>query len=305
MREHLTPNACGPLAENLLESVERFRSWGIRVPDSSRLIRSAQVLLQVHEAGVYPVAEQRLIEIGRALQDAHDFRYIGACMPPDRLDPIALDLQEAVGGTRVDYEESRAPYQFQVQYLVGAILGFGDVTPITPIASDKSYPDFYFQNGTLWYGVEVKRPASVKGAPRLLNKAARQLSKLRLHSGVVVMDLSECVSNTVEFVRSGSSANRNLEGELETRAEYLEDIVWSEPQRRRRAGFENVGVLLTVARAMVWNMDDLSHPFLQQRCRFATFNDHSGNNLLRIRNRWLVDTFYRGLQAAGYEVAPN
>jgi hypothetical protein len=226
-------------------------------------------------------------------------------MPAERLDPIALDLQEAVGGTRVDNEESRAPYQFQVQYLVGAILAFGGVTPITPIASDKSYPDFYFQNGTFWYGVEVKRPTSVKGAPRLLNKAARQLRKLRLHSGVVVMDLSECVSNTVDIVYPGSSATRDLEGELVDCAERLEDVVWSEPQQSRRPGFANVGVLLTFARAMVWNMDDLSHPFLQQRCRFAVFNDRGGNTALQIRNNWLVNTLHKGFRAVGYEVAHN
>jgi hypothetical protein len=117
------------------------------------------------------------------------------------------------------------------------------------------------------------------------------------------MDVSECVGDAV-IIHDGDAGalSASFEVDFATLAEVLEDLVWSDEAKRTLPGYEGVGVLLSYARVIVWDRTDLRFPQLLQRCRFASFNNRGGQNLLWHRNDWLKRILYTGLEAAGYEM---
>jgi hypothetical protein len=301
-RYPLAPEHVGALASNLSETIAKFRRWDVRVLDVNRLERGRRMLEDVARNGAYPSDTSKLRLIGAALADALEFRYISHAMPEERLEILTKDLQKSVGGTLMR-EGSREAYQFQTQFWVGAVIGLAGVTPIIPPPRQTKSPDYFIQNGTIYYGVEVKRPSSVAGAERALKDAARQLAAANV-SGAIVIDVSDCIApDAFELVDSPlNSTPPAWEGEFRRIAEKLEGLAFDDERRQVRPEFFPATVMLITANVCRWNLSDLRHPDLKRLCRFGCFFRVNQRNLAYHRAVWLQDVLYKGIQAAGHEV---
>ncbi len=299
----LTADVCRPMAGFLEEAIARLKAWEVRVLDVSRLEQERQLLLNVAAKGHYPRDPAQLRLIAHALRDAHEFRCISACMPKARVEQIAKELQRAVGGTPDRRPGSREAYQYQTQFWVGAILGFGRVTPIIPPTSPRRSPDYLVRNGTLFHGVEVKRPQTPEGAVRQMLSGSQQLAAAKVGGAVVVdvsdfiapegteiVDLPGCDGDTPAYARAFQEIALNLE-----RAAFDDD------RNQPRAAFMPAGVLLVTATVVRWRLDDLRCPDLSRVCRFGVFWRRRGT-LSYHRAFWLKDVLYEGLLAAGHKI---
>lgn len=134
----LTPERMEDLADRMDKAVSFVRAWGIRVIDAGRLGRSASLLRRVAAAGSFPAAETELTAVAHAARDAQEFSEIAAVLPDDELKPLAVDLQQSVGGTLGVGGTTAAQYQSQLW--VGAMLAHsgrptGMIVEITEIVS--------------------------------------------------------------------------------------------------------------------------------------------------------------------------
>lgn len=301
-RVPLTPSICGLMAQHLGYAVESFERWGIRIVDVNRLREAQRLLQEVCDDGAFPSDPSRLGRVAHALQDAHDFRYITSCMPRERLEPIARDLQLAVGGDLRRDATNRVAYQYQSQFLVGALIAFAGSEPIIQKNQARRTPDYWILNGTSYYAVEVKRPASEAGASKLLKSASKQLSIRPCHVGAAVFDLSDCIDMPLFEAGRSEEPARILNDLVAQHSVKLEDQIFDEESRRFLPGFERIGVLVSFARAFWWNPNDMSRANLIGAARFVAFHPKGLRTLTYHRTEWLREVFYRGLVACGYDV---
>ena len=304
-RIELTPQACVALSEDLSDVLDALERWSIRVLDVSRLRRSQVLLYDVGAAGSFPADPGKLSRIANAIWDAHDFRYISSCLPPQRLEPIARDLQKAVGGTISRNHPDRTPYQFQSEFVVATAFAFGGAEPVFPTSEEHERPEFFVTSGTRNYGVEVKRPGSWAKGRRAIRKAARQLASPGIDFGLAVVDVTECVSSEVQHIVSGGRSEAvfdSFKAEVNRLGGALEDQIWNDRRRCYRPDGASMAALITVARSSAWFLDDLSHPSLVPYMRIATFNPSPGRTLRWHRTQWLIKTLLTGMTAAGYRM---
>jgi hypothetical protein len=262
-----------------------------------------RVLNTVAAVGAYPENTEELRLIGRALIDALEFRYISYSMPNEKLEVLTKELQRAVGGTltRVGNQES---YQFQTQFWIGAIIGLSEVTPIIPPPSAKKNPDYFVQNGTMYYGIEVKRPSASLGAERALRSAASQL-RARNVDGAIVVDVSECIApGAVEIINGPHREVDRLtcDDAFQEIALRMENIVYDDERRRLKPGFPSATVVVVTANICQWNLSDLRYPKLMRPCRFGAYLRVGQANLAYHRALWLRDILFKGIAAAGHEI---
>lgn len=304
-RIELTPKACAALSENLSDVLNTLERWGIRVLDISRLRRSQILLYDLGEAGSFPSDPGRLSRIANAIWDAHDFRYISSCLPARRLEPIARDLQKAVGGTISRDHSDRTPYQFQSEFVVATAFAFGGAEPVFPTSEEHEKPEFFVTIGTRNYGVEVKRPSSLEKGRRAVRKAARQLALPGIDFGIAVVDVTECLPGELRHIVSGPRSETvfdSFKAEVKRMGSVLEDQIWDDRRRRYCPGGASVAALVTVARSSAWFLDDLSHPSLVPYMRVAVFSPSPGRTLRWHRTQWLLKTLLTGMTAAGYRM---
>ena len=302
---HYTAEWCADMATYLDECVGVLETWGIRIVGPNRLRRAADILRKIGTAGQYPPDPERLRSIGHAIRTAHDFRYIAACLPGDRLRELAVDLQRSVSGDLDERSDDRAGYQYQTQLVIGAVIAFADHAPVIPALDSPARADYYVENGTHWYGIEVKRPGSLSGARKGLKKAAQQLGSTSVHMGATVLDLTDLfrAEETMIVARGPAQAERHgLSQSLATTSLKLEEQVFDDDRRRFKTGYEHVGAYLAFVRGCVWNLDDLRYPDLFQQARFATFSPTTGHTLWWHRAQWLVEMLRAGTEATGHRV---
>lgn len=304
-RIELTPQACAALSENLCDVLDALERWDIRVLDVSRLRRSQILLSDVGATGSFPENPEKLSRIANAIWDAHDFRYISSCLPAERLEPIARDLQKAVGGTISRNHPDRTPYQFQSEFVVATAFAFGGAEPHFPTSEEHERPEFFVTNATRNYGVEVKRPSSWRKGRRAVRKAAQQIAQPGIDFGMAVVDVTECISSEVRNIVAGQRSEAvfdSFKAEVKSKGSVLEDEIWDDRRKCYHRGGASVAALVTVARSSAWFLDDLSHPSLVPYMRVTCFNPSPGRTLRWHRTQWLVGTLLNGMTAAGYRM---
>jgi hypothetical protein len=124
-----------------------------------------QVLEEVAETGRFTYEHRGDHDAIHALQLAFDLREVAATLP----DVLVADLRKAIEtcarGPLDPPQEDLAPVQAQSEMIVRAAYARSGESPRQPShsgAGGRAKPDILLENGTITYGVEVKRPTRLK-----------------------------------------------------------------------------------------------------------------------------------------------
>lgn len=296
----LTPQRMAELADNLTAAVTSFREWGVRVHDRGRVWDVIRLLRSVAEAGSFPERPSSLVQIGHAASDAQELAQVAWVLPQIRIQPVVVELQRAVAG--VLGMQAKAAYQAQSELWVGAMFAHSDtLTAIPTMLSGKS-PDYVLRNGDAEYSVEVKRPAGNLRASKLISEAAAQLRGSRYHGAGLVVDLTDCIASDVAVVLDSGPPKPDWgDAEIETLTGELFGRIFDIPSGHSRVGRDHFFALVTFARLLYWDRDDLSRIYLDRKISHRTIHPGSGSNLRAHRARWLARLLSRGMERVGYE----
>jgi hypothetical protein len=205
----LSPSACSALAAAIDDAIEIFSKWQLPTGMSTRLLKARGRLLEVVKQGSYGETSDEIFETGKAILLANDFYLISRTLTDDRADPIAEELEVALGGTLTEVEtKKKTPFDLQSQFWFGTVLAHSRLHPSVP-DSRKRRPDYLINVDTLLCGVEIKRPESEPSAKRALSTAASQLNEYGL-PGVIVLDLSRCIGADDLILHSGEPTARQI-----------------------------------------------------------------------------------------------
>jgi hypothetical protein len=251
----LGPEACEEYGKALTWAISQLALAGLRVPRHGRLYQAADLLDRVARARRFPEDRLGQRSVANAMADASDYYDIMQTLPPAELQRISSEVQRAMKGDNRSPRRGSAVFQVQAQLWLASVLTRGGYRPRVPEQRDGiRSPDFLIEEGMSVYGAEVKRPGTELGARRQLAKAATQLRDYGV-LGCVLMDLSECVGlEELEYVSqeaARATSDRCLERthELSMR---LSDQIIDRSAHRRRAGYENIMGLFTIARGFSW-----------------------------------------------------
>ncbi len=286
------------VAQRLDDVVSIFDGWGIRVVDSNRLRESSRLLRRVYAAGAFPTTRDELLRISHAVRDATEFIEIGDALPQERLRPLAVDLQQAVGGALG--RGSTKASQYQTQLWIGAMLAYSGANVGIILNAVGQSPDFVISNGTLSYAVEVKRPNEFR-ADQIVSKANKQISASRYHGGVIVVDLTDCIDQELVITIGADPHQENTAAKraaTELTAELIKEVHDGGsnsflPNRTQIFG------LVTTGRTVHWDENDNSRIYLQRFLINRIFAGGYRNTLRGKRARWLTELIDRGVTTAG------
>jgi hypothetical protein len=187
------PSGLSLLASKLGEAIEIIRSWRIRVPEPSRLPVASRLLEQIATRSSYPSDPAQLNRIANSIRIAFDFYHITRVLPEERIAVVAEDLRRALKGTVDDVGPTEAN-RAQSQVLMAAVMAAGGLKPGAPRTGGGVTPDYVTQVGTLSFAVEIKRPESLAGLKAKIDEAIGQLAAIDTAGGVLVIDVSDCMS---------------------------------------------------------------------------------------------------------------
>lgn len=301
-RGPLTVGALGRIADHLAEVLDEFRAWKIPVSKAGRLSKILNLITDTASAGQYPNGDEDLLRVGTALQTAQEFIEIGNSLPTARIEVVAQDIEIALGGTLDWRPGNKAPLQRQTQLWTGAMMvQAGAPTGVLEHPVGKN-PDYELQNGTMRYAVEVKRPESNNGAAGLVRTASRQIRSGRYHGGSIVMDLTDCIDESIECViASGIPGPEALHEELVSRVQSLHHRIFDDSDSVLRSGREHVFGLVAFARHQFWNRDDLSVPYLGKAVVTVEYQRGGPRTLKAHRAKWLGRLVHDGIVKSGHE----
>lgn len=293
---------CADYVRQLDDVIASLTARGLRESCFQRLRAGRTLLSRVAAEGRYPSDPERLRLIGHALRDAHEFFLIHDCLPHKRIDVVERELEHALGGALGQRGGNRKPFQYQSQLWVGAVLASTGINPLVVMDDDnRTKLDYYLDNGTRRYGIEVKRPETEESAARAVVKAARQLRNTRTY-GAVVIDASDCFEpNASATPTLGAESGLNAwDAAVNRFAHSLCSDLFEKSRPRIRSKFDFVIGLIIVAKALGWDLGDLTAPHLLSKGWYFTLTRNSPNTLLSHHARWICNVFSRGMNAAGY-----
>jgi hypothetical protein len=206
---HLSPPACSALAAAVDDALDIFCRWQLPVGMSTRLLKAKSRLLKVANQNSYGETSDELYETAKAILLANEFYLISRTLKEDRAEPIAQELEIALGGTLSETKsKNKNAFDIQSQFWFGTVLAYSGLHPAVP-DSKKRRPDFIINVGSLSCGVEIKRPQSGESAWRAISSAASQLRAYGL-PGVIAVDLSQCVGADELILHRGAVAARQI-----------------------------------------------------------------------------------------------
>ena len=290
------------MASQLEEVIGEFNAFGVKIPASSRLPSIARLLRATGTVGAYPDDPERLSLLAEAIRDGQEFINIAGVLPKAPFASVRNDLQIAVGGALRSVSEATGTHlQHQSQLWTGAMLAnSGSQTGVLITPGNGRTPDFFIENGTMRYAVEVKRPA---GALRnVVRYAAEQIRGKRVHGGMLVVDVTDQVKPEDRFTcapRAPEFETAKIRtGELLAR---LHAQIYDEQRGRMRPGREHIFGLVVFLRAGHWNTADLSFPYLHRPVMGITYGKDLRPTLRVLRAEKLVRIIREGIEATGYE----
>jgi hypothetical protein len=300
--QQLTPARLADVATYLEDATKAFRTWGVKIASGTRLLKSIDLLRQIADSGQYPSDRVCLAVIGEAIRDAQEFIEIANVLPDNPIEAVQHDLGRAVRGDLIAPGPTGPNLQFQSQLWVAAMIGEPDFPAgVLSMRSSEESPDYVLRNGTLEYGVEVKRPSGKLDAKTIVRKAARQIRSPRFHGGVIVVDLTDCVP--VEFrlqFGSGAQPNAAVPENIKTLLGGLHAEIFSELDTLLRDRREHVYSLIGFARSTYWDECDLAFPQLSRYVATVNYWRRDHRTLRAHRARWLGSLIHAGITRAGH-----
>ena len=297
-----TPANCTKLARRLESALGKLESLGVRIPLQGRLARAVGRLEGLRGKKEFPSDREELRVLSYAIIDAVEVSQIAECLAESAGGTIIPELQKLMGGSEGRVGEGASAYQYQSQYLVGAMFAYAGIRPLVPSSrvDGRRLPDFLLPNGNSYVGVEVKRPSSRSAAKRLVRSAAGQIRYTKDTGCGVVVDLTDSLlEEPVLFGTSGSEVPLLQRAFLEIAGD-LEQSVMSD--RRFAQGFPDRGMFLGArARFPVWDLEDLTSLRIQQQVKGAVFYRVKGC-LPHLRSEWAMKSLYAGMREAGLDV---
>ncbi|MCA1792182.1 MAG: hypothetical protein LC667_20745 [Thioalkalivibrio sp.] len=253
---------------------------------------------QIYSVGVFPADRDELLHVSHAIRDATEFIEISDALPPERLRPLAVDLQAAVAGG-IGQGASRAA-QYQTQLWIGAMLAYSGSNVGVLLHADGKNPDFVATNGTLHYAIEVKRPSKFR-ARRIISEANDQITARHYHGGAIIVDLTDCIPPTLAVTvgRDPHGDDRPLKREAMRLTRELNEQIYDYENKESYPTRAGVFGVVTMGRTIHWDENDRSRIYLQ---RFMIPVVHWGghrNTLRGHRAQWLTKLIQHGVTTAG------
>jgi hypothetical protein len=248
---HLSPSACLALAAAVDDALDIFGKWQLPIGMSTRLLKAKGRLLKVANENSYGENPNELYETAKAILLANEFYLISRTLKEDRAEPIAEELEIALGGTLGETEsKKKSAFDIQSQFWFGTVLAYSGLRPAIP-DSKKKRPDFIISIGSLSCGVEIKRPQSKESAWRAISSAASQLRAYGL-PGVIAVDLSQCVGVDNLILHKGAVSARRI---VQRRFYPLVDQLTNAVRTYSRSDkFDRILLLKTYARFFNWTL---------------------------------------------------
>jgi hypothetical protein len=249
----LSPSACSALAAAIDDASEVFSRWQLPTGMSTRLLKAKGRLLKVADQDSYGTTPDELYETAKAIILANDFYLISRTLKDDRADPIAEELEVALGGTLSEIEtKKKNAFDIQSQFWFGTVLAYSGLHPAVP-DSKKRRPDFLINVGSLSCGVEIKRPKTQASAWRALSSAASQLREYGL-PGAIVLDLTQCVNADELILHKGRVSASQI---VKHRFYPLADRLTKEASNYSRSDkFGRILLLKMYARYFNWTLGE-------------------------------------------------
>jgi hypothetical protein len=299
----LQPERLDHVAAMLDEAVGAFRSWGITVGETNRLLRISKLLVRTAAEAAYPRDEERLSVLAESIRNAQEFIEIATVLPAEPIASVKHDLRKAIRGDLVGSGGPTGPHlQHQTQLWVGAMLAqaYAKVGVLMQPGGEKN-PDFILSNGTLQYAVEVKRPNGGLDAYNTVRKAVRQIRSPKYHGGMIVVDLTDCIDLTDRYTcRSGSPDFSGVRDKTNYLLHDLHREVFEDTSEFIKPGREQVFGIIGFCRATHWDLEDLSVPHLLRYVGTVLYWRRDHRTLRAVRARWLTDLIHNGISAAGH-----
>ena len=294
----LTPAKMTDLADRLKDAIAAIERWGMNLHPMSRLNETECLLREVASIGSFPDSHDDLLRVAHAARDAQEFSEIAGMLPGEPLHPAAIALRKATKGKL--FQTGGAPYQFQSELWVGALLSCA--VDFLGVPLSQGQPDYIVKNGNMKYGVEVKRP---QREDSILTRAAKGVKQLEVpsqhyHGGALVMDLTDCVgSGLASTLDSGPPILDPVQNWIALRMQELHRYVYDDAAGRIRKGRHHIFSVTVVVRLVHWDLGDLSQMYLTRYIGCLVY-PKSPKSLRGLRADWLAGLFHRGAQAAGY-----
>ena len=138
----LSPSACAALAAAIDDALEIFDRWQLPIGMSTRLLKARSRLLKVSNQSSYGENSDELYETAKAILLANEFYLISRTLKEDRAEPIAEELEVALGGTLNEIEaKKKTAFDIQSQFWFGTVLAYSGLHPAIP-DSKRRRPDF-------------------------------------------------------------------------------------------------------------------------------------------------------------------
>jgi hypothetical protein len=249
----LSPSACSALAAAIDDALEIFDRWQLPTGMSTRLLKARSRLVKVVDQNSYGKNSVELYETAKAILLANEFYLISRTLKEDRAEPIAEELDVALGGALREIEsKKKRAFDIQSQFWFGTVLAYSGLHPAVPDGK-KRRPDFIISVGSLSCGVEVKRPKSQESAWRNVASAASQLRSYGL-PGVIAVDLSQCVgADELVLHRGAVSARQIVKHRFYPLVNQLTEAVRNYSQSDK---FDRILLLKTYARFFNWTLGE-------------------------------------------------
>jgi hypothetical protein len=189
----ITVANCAEWQRVLEQVVAQLEQAGVRVPKSGRLRRAIDTIERAARAGAHPTAKRDQLAFAHAMSDAADFFDIGHILPSQLTTQLVGELRTLMKGQVGRTSQDGSSQRFQSQFWLGTILHRGGYRPQVPQGLGNRAPDYLIEEGTMVYGVEIKRPDTARSAESALVDASKQLQSYGV-KGCVILDLSSAAA---------------------------------------------------------------------------------------------------------------
>ena len=299
----LTVERLPQLASRVDAAIARVAALGVTVHSGSRFPLISRLLRTTSAAGRYPNDRGALEVVGESIRDAQEFIEISAALPSTPVASVVETLRRAIKGGLTDSQSIGPHLRAQTELWVGAMMsGEGHRTGVLDRhASGEKNPDYILENGTLRYGVEVKRPNGSLDAANIVKKAASQIRSPAFHGGVLVIDLTDCLepSGRLQFGH-GTARDRTVPANMLSMIQQIHEQIYAEQSRRLRPGREHVFSLVCFARRTYWNEKYRQYPELSRYVQTLEYWRRSVGTLRFHRGRWLGGLLHHGILQSGH-----